>query len=79
MVLGALAVLFVAPVVIERRRLQLPGPSLATAVQRMWALGQEAGLRRLPTLVIGPAALRDAFCYGRPGRYRVVWLAGICP
>lgn len=77
-VLGALAVLFAVPTVIERRRrLRLPGPSLAPAVQRMEALAQEAGLRRLPTLVVGPAALRDAFCYGRPGRYRVALPTGL--
>lgn len=76
--LGALAVLFVAPVVVERRRrLRSPGPSLAPAVQRMTALAQEAGLRDLPSLVVGPAALRDAFCYGRPGRYRVALPTGL--
>jgi Zn-dependent protease with chaperone function len=77
-VLGALAVLFLAPVVVERRlRLRLPGPSLAPAVQRMQALAQEAGLRHPPTLVVGPTALRDAFCYGRPGRYRIALPTGL--
>jgi hypothetical protein len=50
-VLGAMAVLFLAPVVIERRRrLRLAGPSLAPAVQRMRELAREAGLRRPPNL-----------------------------
>ncbi|MGH3719996.1 MAG: M48 family metallopeptidase [Pseudonocardiaceae bacterium] len=76
--LGAMAVLFLAPVLIERRRrLRLAGPSLAPAVQRMQALAREAGLRRPPTLVVGPTALRDAFCYGRPGRYRVAVPSGL--
>lgn len=76
--LGAMAVLFAAPVLIERRRRLRPaGPSLAPAMRRMQALAQEAGLRRLPTLVAGPAALRDAFCYGRPGRYRVALPTGL--
>lgn len=76
--LGATAVLFVAPALIERRRRLRPaGPALAPAVQRMQALANDTGLRRPPTLVVGPPALRDAFCYGRPGRYRVAVPTGL--
>lgn len=71
--LGATVMLFVAPALIERRRRLRPaGPALAPAVQRMQALANGTGLRRPPTLVVGPPALRDAFCYGRPGRYGTV-------
>lgn len=70
--LSAMAVVFVTPVVIERRRgLRLPGPSLAMTVQRVQALAQDTQLRRPPTVVIGPTTLQNAFCYGRPGRCRI--------
>jgi Zn-dependent protease with chaperone function len=68
----AVALLAVAPAVLERRRrLRPPGERLAPAAQRLDALAGEAGLTRPPALMLGPATQRDAFSYGLPGRYRI--------
>jgi len=76
--LAALTVLLLAPTLVERRRrLRLPSQAMAAAVQRVAELAHEAGLRRPPTLVVGPSSLRDGFCYGRPGRYRIALPTGL--
>lgn len=70
--LAAVALLLATPRVLERRRgLHAPGPRLAPAVERFCALSREAGITRSPTVVLGSLRARDAFSYGRPGRYRV--------
>ena len=69
---AGLAVLYVVPGLLERRRRLRPlVPALRPAGERVAALAAEAGLARPPTLVLGSAAQRDAFSYGTPGRYRV--------
>ena len=69
---GALVVVLAAPaVIIRRRRLRDPGVVGAAAVARLTAFCADAGIRRPPRLLAGSAALRDAFCLGRPGRYAV--------
>ena len=69
---GGLAVLYVAPVVLERRRRLRPaGPKLAATASRFIELAHRAGLSRPPALMIGPATQRDGFSYGAPGRYRI--------
>ncbi len=69
---GGIMVLFVSPVLVERRRrLRIPGPRLDPAVRRFRELTADARLSRAPELVVGPATQRDAFSYGAPGRYRV--------
>jgi Zn-dependent protease with chaperone function len=45
---------------------------LAGAVERIDELARVNGLRRPPRLLLGPAAQRDAFVFGLPGRYNVV-------
>lgn len=76
--LAGLVVLFVAPAVIHRRRrLRLPVPGMAGAVDRVRALAHELGLRRPPILLVGPSDQHDAFCFGRPGRYRIVLPPGL--
>lgn len=73
---GALAGLIVlgsAPAVIERRRRLRPvSRKFGPAADQFARLASAAGLARPPTLMIGPAAQRDAFSYGLPHRYRVV-------
>lgn len=69
---AGLAVLFLVPPVLERRRrLRRLPPALATATQRTAELTRAAGLRRTPTLMLGPLSLTDAFSYGTPGHYRI--------
>jgi Zn-dependent protease with chaperone function len=69
---GALAVVFLAPVIVRRRRrLRGLGP-LQEAGGRLAELAAEAGIRRMPRIERGPAGQRDAFSYGAPGRPRVV-------
>lgn len=76
--LASLVVLFVAPAVIQRRRrLRVPGPGLAGAVDRVRAFAHEMGLRRPPILLVGWSGQRDALCFGRPGRYRIVLPPGL--
>jgi Zn-dependent protease with chaperone function len=69
---AGLAVLFLVPPVLERRRRlrQLP-PTLATATERAAELTRAAGMRTSPTLMLGPLSLTDAFSYGTPGHYRI--------
>jgi Zn-dependent protease with chaperone function len=70
---GALAVVYLAPVTVRRRRrLREPGSPLREAGVRFAELAAEAGIRRVPLLERGPASQRDAFSYGPPGRPRVV-------
>lgn len=72
MLLAGLAVLIIAPTVVQRRRrLRPPGPGMAWAVDRTRTLARELGLRRVPVVLIGRPTQRDAFCFGRPGRYRI--------
>ena len=69
----ALAVVLVIPAVLRRRyRLRPAGPRLDATAERIAALAGEAGLRRPPRLLVGPAGQRDAFVFGRPGRYELV-------
>ena len=71
---GALAVVYLAPVLVRRRRrLRGLGPQLQEeAGGRLAELAAQAGLRRMPHIERGPASQRDAFSYGAPGRPRVV-------
>jgi Zn-dependent protease with chaperone function len=70
---GALAVVYLAPVMVRRRRrLRDLGPELPGAGGRLAELADEAGLRRMPRFERGPASQHDAFSYGAPGRPRVV-------
>jgi Zn-dependent protease with chaperone function len=70
---GALAVVYLAPVLVRRRRrLRGLGQPLDEAGGRLAELAAEAGLRRTPRVERGPASQRDAFSYGAPGRPRVV-------
>ena len=70
---GAVAVVYLAPVVVRRRRrLRGLGTPLQGASDRFAALADEAGIRNMPGLERGAADQRDAFSYGAPGRPRVV-------
>jgi Zn-dependent protease with chaperone function len=70
---GALAVVYLAPVLVRRRRrLRGLGPPLKEAGGRLAELADEAGIRRMPRIERGPASQRDAFSYGAPGRPRIV-------
>jgi Zn-dependent protease with chaperone function len=70
---GALAVVYLAPVLVRRRRrLRGLGPQLQDAGGRLAGLAAEAGIRRVPRIERGPASQRDAFSYGAPGRPCVV-------
>jgi Zn-dependent protease with chaperone function len=70
---GALVVVYLAPVLVRRRRrLRGLGPPLEEAGGRLAELAAEAGIRRVPRIERGPASQRDAFSYGAPGRPRVV-------
>jgi Zn-dependent protease with chaperone function len=67
-----LGLMLAAPTVVRRRRrLRSLDPRLAPVATRLAELAGEAGVGRPPTLMIGPATLRDAFSYGVPGRYRI--------
>jgi Zn-dependent protease with chaperone function len=68
----ALALLYVAPLVVVRRRGLRPVPDrLAGAQERFAELAAEAGVSRRVRPMLGPAGQRDAFSFGAPGRYRV--------
>jgi Zn-dependent protease with chaperone function len=68
-----LAVVLLIPAVLRRRyRLRPAGSRLDATAERIAALAGEAGLRRPPRLLVGPAGQRDAFVFGRPGRYELV-------
>ena len=70
---GAVAVVYLAPVVVRRRRrLRGLGTPLQGASDRFAVLADEAGVRSVPGLERGAAGQRDAFSYGAPGRPRVV-------
>ena len=70
---GALLVVYLAPVIVRRRRrLRGLGPPLQEAGGRLAELAAETGIRRMPRIERGPASQRDAFSYGAPGRPRVV-------
>jgi Zn-dependent protease with chaperone function len=70
---GAVLVVYLAPVVVRRRRrLRGVGTPLQGAGDRFAALADQAGVRSVPRLERGPADQRDAFSYGAPGRPRVV-------
>lgn len=69
---GGVLLLFLAPGLLERRRrLRELTPALAQVAGRAGEIAQEVGVRRAPTLMIGPTTLRDAFTYGTPRHYRV--------
>ena len=71
--LGSAVILYAAPAVLERRRRLRPaGPNLAAAAERIGELAATVGLRRAPTLMVGSAAQKDAFCYGVFPHYRMV-------
>jgi Zn-dependent protease with chaperone function len=70
--LGLAVVMLVPPVLRRRLRLRPAGPRLDAAVNRIAELAAQAGLRRAPRLLVGPAAQRDAFVFGLPGRYFIV-------
>lgn len=71
--MAGLAVLLLAPAVIERRRrLRRLGPVLPQAAARVAELAAESGMTRVPVVFLGAATLRDGYGYGRPGRYRIV-------
>jgi Zn-dependent protease with chaperone function len=67
---AAIVILLLAPAVLRRRRRLRPGVEFDAATARLTALAHEAGVRP-PVLMVGPARQRDAFCFGRPGRYAV--------
>ncbi|MBO1269424.1 M48 family metalloprotease [Arthrobacter cavernae] len=70
--LGAVALMYVRPAVIRRRRrLSRPTPAMRPVLERFAGLSAEAGLRRCPALFIGPTRMRDAFSFGVPGAYAV--------
>ncbi|GIH02508.1 hypothetical protein Rhe02_05750 [Rhizocola hellebori] len=71
-VLGLIVMLFVPMVLRRRRRLRPAGPNMAAAVARVGELAAETGLRRAPTVMVGPMGHRDAFVFGLPGRYQIV-------
>jgi len=70
--IGLAVVVLVPPVLRRRFRLRPAGPRLEGAVNRIAELARQAGLRRAPRLLVGPAAQRDAFVFGLPGRYFIV-------
>ncbi|TQN37341.1 Zn-dependent protease with chaperone function [Blastococcus colisei] len=70
--LGALVLLYAAPVLIRRRRqLVEPNPKLDRARERFAEMATEAGVRP-PRLAVGSTTVGDAFSFGTPGRYTVV-------
>lgn len=70
--LAGLAVLYVLPVLIARRRRLGPlDPRLEPARRRVAELAAAAGLRRCPNIMQGPDG-GDAFVFGTPGRYVLV-------
>jgi len=69
---GALAVVYVAPVIVRRRRRLRGLGQVHLAGGRLAELAAEGGIRRMPRIERGPASQRDAFSYGAPGRPRVV-------
>ncbi|MEV2221592.1 M48 family metalloprotease [Nocardia vinacea] len=71
-VLAGTSVVFIAPRIIERRRhLQPVATLLPDTADRVTELALSAGLRHLPTAMLGNGAQRDAFSYGSPRRHRI--------
>ncbi|OLT00532.1 hypothetical protein BJF90_35065 [Pseudonocardia sp. CNS-004] len=71
--IGAIAVVIATPpLLIRRRKLRPLADRHADALTRMTALAWQARLRRAPEFLRGPSTLREPFCFGRPGRYRIV-------
>lgn len=71
-VLAGISVVFIAPRIIERRRhLQPVATLLPDTADRVTELAVSAGLRHLPTAMLGNGAQRDAFSYGSPRRHRI--------
>jgi Zn-dependent protease with chaperone function len=76
--IGGVVALYLAPVLLERRRRLRPaGPKFAAATERFARLAATAGLARAPVLMLGSAAQRDAFSYGVPAHYKVVLPLGV--
>lgn len=70
-VLLAVAVVLVAPAVVRRRkRLVRADPRFTPALDAVSRLAGAEGMR-VPGLLLGPAALHEPFCVGRPGDYRI--------
>jgi Zn-dependent protease with chaperone function len=70
---GALVVVYLAPVIVRRRRrLHELGPSLKESSDRFATLASEAGIRGALRVERGSARQHDAFSYGPPGRPRIV-------
>ena len=73
-----LVVSLAVPRVLERRRqLRAGGGAVAIATPRLRELATDLGMRRMPRVAVGPSTVRDAFTYGRPGRYSVVLPTGV--
>ena len=71
--LSAAVMLWVAPVVVRRRRGLKDLPDALVAVRERFAeLAQQAGVRSRVAPVLGATGQRDAFSFGAPGRYCVV-------
>ncbi len=69
---AAVLVLFLAPVVVvRRRRLRTPSPMLSGAVERFDELARQAGIAGHVRPLVGTSRQRDAFSFGAPGRYVV--------
>jgi Zn-dependent protease with chaperone function len=70
-VLLAVGVVLLAPAVVRRRkRLVLADARFTPALDAVARLAGAEGLR-VPGVLLGPAALREPFCVGRPGDYRI--------
>ncbi len=69
---AALAMLWLAPVVVRRRRRLRDLPDgLSGAARRFDELAVEAGVQGRVAPLLGSSTQRDAFSFGAPGRYRV--------
>jgi Zn-dependent protease with chaperone function len=69
----SLGVVLTIPSFLRRRyRLRPAGPRLEKTVTRIAELAGHIGLKRPPRLMVGRAGQRDAFVFGRPGRYELV-------
>jgi Zn-dependent protease with chaperone function len=75
--LGLVVALAVPRVLERRRRLRADGGAVAIATPRLRELATDLGMRRMPRVAVGPSTVRDAFTYGRPGRYSVVLPTGV--
>ena len=71
-VVASAALMWVAPMIVVRRRRLRPLPEgLAGAADRFATLAREAGVAGRVAPVLGPTEQRDGFSFGAPGRYRV--------